>query len=441
MIKETLMQRIQSLTAEDMKILDDVLTPSVSNVLNKIVPEIEPLLTKFTQDDERQNFAVGGPIDFSERAKQSQADFIARQPGATPPPTQTPFTTTPAASFNFGESNPGEIIDFRAGINQNLPKPLPMTSGGGDAVPAAMSSEPFDMSKYQGGTFTGGMEDSRNIALGSLAELGVDVSKYRTMSAKKDPNAPTFKGYTNMEIMMMSPEESKQKLGFDPSIQGSNPEFEKFIQSEFDRTGPMAIGPSGPAGVRTEFKNQDELAQILNRAIPYYMRTARDLGENYTLQEMLAMTDEELAALDDRYDKKMGYGKYAKRPANTQTGSTDKSQVQETMEYYAGNVQPQGTGIGLGSQYSTGGRVGFRYGGDDARIKKYMKTSYRDPFGKLSNVDKRRFDAFNRLVLGKGRKMISTDKKKKRNLLTLNEQARAKALQRLNILKKLYGRG
>jgi len=441
MIKETLMQRIQSLTAEDMKILDDVLTPSVSNVLNKIVPEIEPLLTKFTQDDERQNFAVGGPIDFSERAKQSQADFIARQPGATPPPTQTPFTTTPAASFNFGESNPGEIIDFRAGTNQNLPKPLPMTSGGGDAVPAAMSSEPFDMSKYQGGTFTGGMEDSRNIALGSLAELGVDVSKYRTMSAKKDPNAPTFKGYTNMEIMMMSPEESKQKLGFDPSIQGSNPEFEKFIQSEFDRTGPMAIGPSGPAGVRTEFKNQDELAQILNRAIPYYMRTARDLGENYTLQEMLAMTDEELAALDDRYDKKMGYGKYAKRPANTQTGSTDKSQVQETMEYYAGNVQPQGTGIGLGSQYSTGGRVGFRYGGDDARIKKYMKTSYRDPFGKLSNVDKRRFDAFNRLVLGKGRKMISTDKKKKRNLLTLNEQARAKALQRLNILKKLYGRG
>ena len=441
MIKETLMQRIQSLTAEDMKILDDVLTPSVSNVLNKIVPEIEPLLTKFTQDDERQNFAVGGPIDFSERAKQSQADFLARQPGATPPPTQTPFTTTPAASFNFGESNPGEIIDFRAGTNQNLPKPLPMTSGGGDAVPAAMSSEPFDMSKYQGGTFTGGMEDSRNIALGSLAELGVDVSKYRTVSAKKDPNAPTFKGYTNMEIMMMSPEESKQKLGFDPSIQGSNPEFEKFIQSEFDRTGPMAIGPSGPAGVRTEFKNQDELAQILNRAIPYYMRTARDLGENYTLQEMLAMTDEELAALDDRYDKKMGYGKYAKRPANTQTGSTDKSQVQETMEYYAGNVQPQGTGIGLGSQYSTGGRVGFRYGGDDARIKKYMKTSYRDPFGKLSNVDKRRFDAFNRLVLGKGRKMISTDKKKKRNLLTLNEQARAKALQRLNILKKLYGRG
>ena len=464
MIKETLMQRIQSLTAEDMKILDDVLTPSVSNVLNKIVPEIEPLLTEFTQDEERQNFAVGGPIDFSERAKQSQADFIARQPGATPPPTQTPFTTTPAASFNFGESNPGEIIDFRAGTNQNTttnPGTVidpstglanfgagainsnrdPFNAEGSTAVPAGMSSQPFDMSKYQGGTFTGGVEDSRNIALGNLAELGVDVSKYRTMTAKKDPNAPTFKGYTNMEIMMMAPEEAKQKLGFDPSVQGANAEFEKFIQSEFDRTGPMAIGPSGPVGVTTEFKNQDELAEILNRAIPYYMRTARDLGKNFTLEQMLAMSDEDLVALDDEYDKKMGYGKYAKSPANTQTGSREKSQVQEAMEQYADFKRTQGTGIGLGSQYATGGRVGFRYGGDDARIKKYMKTSYRDPFGKLSNVDKRRFDAFNKLVLGKGRKMISTDKKKKRNLLTLNEQARAKALQRLNILKKLYGRG
>ena len=33
MIKETLMQRIQSLTSEDMQVLDDVLTPSITNVL------------------------------------------------------------------------------------------------------------------------------------------------------------------------------------------------------------------------------------------------------------------------------------------------------------------------------------------------------------------------------------------------------------------------
>ena len=360
----------------------------------------------FFSDGGRVNKAVGGSLDLEARRKQSQADFLARQPGAQPAQPQAP-TAQPAQPV--------------------APQP---------AQPVA--PQPFDMSKYQGGYFGGGIEDSRNIALGNLEELGVDVSKYRTMTAKKDPNAPTFKGYTNTELMMMSPEQFKQKLGFDPSVQGANPEFEKFIQS----IGPMPIGPGGPAGVTTQFKNQDELAQILNRAIPFYMRTARDLGENYTLQEMLAMTDEELAALDDRYDKKMGYGKYRKTSPNIyNTGSTDKSQAQETMEYYSSNIKPKGTGIGLGSQYATGGRVGFRYGGDDARIKKYMKPSYDDPFSKLSNVDKRRFDAFNRLVLNKGRKMISTDKKKKRNLLTLNEQARAKALQRLNLLKKLYGRG
>lgn len=411
MIKETLMQRLQSLTAEDMQVLDDVLTPSVSNVLNKIVPEIEPLITQFTQNDERQNFAVGGSLDLEARRKQSQADFLARQPGAQTPttPTSTPFTTTSAASATMGQSNPGQNMT----VASQTPPP----------------AQPFDMSKYQGGYFDGGIEDSRNIALGNLAELGVDISKYRTMSAKKDPNAPTFQGYTNMEIMMMSPEEAKQKLGFDPSVQGANAEFEKFIQSEFDRTGPMPIGPGGPAGVTTEFKNQDELAQILNRAIPFYMRVARDVGENYTLDEMLAMTDEELAALDDRYNKKMGYGAYAKRPAQTQyTGPT-------SFNYGGGQ-----TGVAT-PKYNQGGRVGFKYGGDDARIKKYMKPSYDDPFSKLSNVDKRRFDAFNRLVLNKGKSMISTDKKKKRNLLTLNEQARAKALQRLNFLKKLYGRG
>ncbi len=369
----------------------------------------------FFKDGGRVNKAVGGPLDLEARRKQSQADFLARQPGAQPAQPQAP-TAQPA--------QPGVA-----------PQPT---------QPAA--PQPFDMSKYQGGTFTGGIEDSRNIALGNLEELGVDISKYRTMSAKKDPNAPTFQGYTNTELMMMSPEQFKQKLGFDSRVQGANAEFEKFLESEFKRTGPMAIGPGGPAGIKTEFKNQDELAQILNRAIPFYMRTARDLGENYTLQEMLAMTDEELAALDDRYDKKMGYGKYRKTPGNIQTSiSSDAMKQYNEMQNYMGEIKRQARAAqgapGNTLNYSTGGRVGFRYGGDDARIKKYMKPSYDDPFSKLSNVDKKRYDAFNRLVLNKGKSMISTDKKKKRNLLTLNEQARAKALQRLNLLKKLYGRG
>lgn len=389
----------------------------------------------FFRDGGRVNKAVGGPLDLEARRKQSYEDYLARQGGVQP---KTP--TAPPAQPVVPQPKP------------NFPKPFPMTPGPSSNVPFGQKpatpttpattaaqpqpAGPFDMSKYQGGTFTGGVEDSRNIALNELAELGVDIDKYRTMTAKKDPTAPTFKGYTNTELMVMSPEEFKQKLGFDPSVEGANPEFEKFIQL----IGPMAIGPSGPAGVKTEFKNQDELAQILNRAIPFYMRTARDLGENYTLQEMLAMSDEELAALDDRYDKKMGYGKYRKTSPNIyNTGSRDKSQAQETMEYYSSNIQPKGTGIGLGSQYATGGRVGFRYGGEDAKVKKYMKTDYSNPFNRLTKRDIGRHQAYNSAVLKKGKKMISADKKKKKNLLTLNEQARAKALQRLALLKRLYG--
>ena len=103
MIKETLMQRLQSLTSEDMQVLDDVLTPSVTNVLNKIVPEIEPLLTQFTQNDERENFAVGGSLDLAARQKQSQLDFLARQPGAQPAQPQPPAVNPqqPASPSSF----------------------------------------------------------------------------------------------------------------------------------------------------------------------------------------------------------------------------------------------------------------------------------------------------------------------------------------------------
>ena len=377
----------------------------------------------FFSDGGRVNKAVGGPLDLEARRKQSYEDYLARQGGVQPAAPQAP-TTTSTTTSNTGSATP---------TTSTTTAPQPQSTA---PQPQSTAPQPFDMSKYQGGYFGGGIEDSRNIALGDLEELGVDVSKYRTRTAQKDPNAPTFKGYTNTELMMMSPEEFKQKLGFDPSVQGANAEFEKFIQS----VGPQLIGPGGPAGVQTQFKNQDELAQILNRAIPFYMRTARDLGENYTLQEMLAMTDEELAALDDRYNKKMGYGKYAKTSPNIyNTGSRDKSQAQETMEYYSSNIKPQGTGIGLGSQYATGGRVGFRYGGEDAKVKRYMKTDYSNPFNRLTKRDIRRHQAYNSAVLNKGKKMISADKKKKKNLLTLNEQARAKALQRLALLKRLYG--
>jgi len=71
-----------------------------------------------------------------------------------------------------------------------------------------------------------------------------------------------------------------------------------------------------------------------------------------------------------------------------------------------------------------------------------MKTDYSDPFNKLTKKDIGRHKAYNSAVLKKAKGMMSADRKnntKKRNLLALNEQARAKALQRLALLKRLYG--
>ena len=315
MIKETLMQRIQSLTSEDMQVLDDVLTPSVSNVLNKIVPEIEPLLTQFTLNDDRQEFAIGGSLDLAARQKQSQKDFLARQPGAQPAQPQPPAVNPQPPAVN--------------------PQP-PATS--------------FDMSNYQGGYFDGGIEDSRNIALGNLMDLGVDVSKYRTTKAT-DTSGPKFQGLSLNEIFAMDENTAKETLGFDPTVAGANPEYEKFLQSEFERTGPTQIGPGGPAGMQTEFLNQDELSQILNRAIPSYMGYAKDIGEDYTLDEMLAMSDDELAMIEDRYNKKMGYGQYRKTPAQPQyTGPTN-------FTYGGGQT-------GVATPFNQGGRASFKYGSD-----------------------------------------------------------------------------
>ncbi len=49
--EEGLLQRVQNLTNEDKNLLNTFLSPSVSKVLSKIAPEIEPLLTQFTKDE------------------------------------------------------------------------------------------------------------------------------------------------------------------------------------------------------------------------------------------------------------------------------------------------------------------------------------------------------------------------------------------------------
>ena len=49
---DDLIAKVQNLTNEDKAVLSTVLSPSVSKVLGKIAPDLNPLLTQFTKDEE-----------------------------------------------------------------------------------------------------------------------------------------------------------------------------------------------------------------------------------------------------------------------------------------------------------------------------------------------------------------------------------------------------
>ena len=61
-----LLQRVENLTDQDKATLGVVLSPSVSNVLSKVAPELNPLLSQFTKEEENvilpvsivKNFAI-----------------------------------------------------------------------------------------------------------------------------------------------------------------------------------------------------------------------------------------------------------------------------------------------------------------------------------------------------------------------------------------------
>ena len=415
----------------------DVYNQSIDDTLNNaqgITGNID--LREENKTGGRVGKAVGGSLDLAAKQKQSQLDFLARQPGAQPAQPQPAVNPQPPAA----SSTAGMFI----------PSPNSPTLG-------------YNITGYEAGYFGGGMEDSRNIALNQLAGMGVDTSKYVKRTAT-DTSGPKFQGLSLNEIFAMDENTAKATLGFDPNDQGSNAEFEKFMQSEFERTGPTAIGPGGPAGMKTEFMNEDELAQILNRAIPYYMQTSRDLNENYTLEEMLAMSDDELAMIADRYDKKMGYGKYYKSPVNTYNTSyntnpgnsapvkTATVQVQDIINQQGGMGTGSGNSINQStSGYMKGGRVGFKYGSDrygqSKKVNSAMNVDYNDPFKKLMSNDSNRFikSTSSLAKYAKNLNELKNSKQAKaalrKSLLVENEKTRKEALKRLTLLKKLYSGG
>ena len=65
--EEGLLQKVQNLTNEDKAVLTTVLSPSVSKVLSKIAPELDPLLTQFSKDEENVVLPVSIVKNFANR--------------------------------------------------------------------------------------------------------------------------------------------------------------------------------------------------------------------------------------------------------------------------------------------------------------------------------------------------------------------------------------
>ena len=76
--QEGLLQKVENLTDQDKAILSVVLSPSVSNVLSKVAPELNPLLSQFTKEEENVILPVSIVKNFAIRKyrRQTEAESV-----------------------------------------------------------------------------------------------------------------------------------------------------------------------------------------------------------------------------------------------------------------------------------------------------------------------------------------------------------------------------
>ena len=97
--QDNLLQRVENLTDQDKATLGVVLSPSVSNVLSKVAPELNPLLSQFTKEEENvilpvsivKNFAIrkyGGQTE-TESIQSFVSDLTGQMEQTTNVPPET----------------------------------------------------------------------------------------------------------------------------------------------------------------------------------------------------------------------------------------------------------------------------------------------------------------------------------------------------------------
>ena len=109
--QEGLLQKVENLTDQDKAILSVVLSPSVSKVLSKIAPELNPLLTQFTKEEENVTLPVSVVKNFAARKYggtevESVQSFVADLTGQmdqqpVPPDTQMVQNQEPESDINY----------------------------------------------------------------------------------------------------------------------------------------------------------------------------------------------------------------------------------------------------------------------------------------------------------------------------------------------------
>ena len=108
--QEGLLQKVENLTDQDKAILSVVLSPSVSNVLSKVAPELNPLLSQFTKEEENvilpvsivKNFAVrkyGGETE-AESIQSFVSDLAGQMEQSTVPP-DAQMVQAPESDVNY----------------------------------------------------------------------------------------------------------------------------------------------------------------------------------------------------------------------------------------------------------------------------------------------------------------------------------------------------
>ena len=105
-----LLEKVQNLTNEDKAVLATVLSPSVSKVLSKIAPDLNPLLTQFTKDEENVVLPVSIVKNFASRKypgteQESIQSFVSDLAGQmeqeTTVPPDTQMVQAPESDVNY----------------------------------------------------------------------------------------------------------------------------------------------------------------------------------------------------------------------------------------------------------------------------------------------------------------------------------------------------